>query len=471
MAVLDDILGKNKEPAATSPATNEAPVTTVEKRLPEVVATADKPNTESPAVNVTQPQKPTAMPGVTPPQQPIEAAPQGVTVQQPDVTKEAVPQVAPSASANQIASTELKPTTPAEIDVKNPTPDASVKMPEKNLPTEKKPETYADIVDFIDKKLRPSDEDLSKQQKEENRRALIGYIGDALSSMANLYYTSKGSLSTQLGSMTNANNKRVKEIRDRNQKQLDWWKNARLAASQRDMENAIEQRRYDIQNQHWLAQQERQNKQDETNLQIRLAQLEQNERRNGMNDANQKERLRLQNEANKIAARRADIEMYKATHKGVGGRSTGDTGSGSSKASKNSYEHLDYIADNDLKAGNRNIRTINIPKDQWNNGTIVNEMADAILNDPNAMAKVKQRGETRSKYDLRKLSSAQKQQFVKDYWLFSQGAINAAGKAADISDWSQVPYKNGASSTSNEGKTIPFNNAGKGKGKSISWAN
>ena len=98
-------------------------------------------------------------------------------------------------------------------------------------------------------------------------------------------------------------------------------------------------------------------------------------------------------------------------------------------------------------------------------------MADAILNDPNAMAKVKQRGETRSKYDLRKLSSAQKQQFVKDYWLFSQGAINAAGKAADISDWSQVPYKNGASSTSNEGKTIPFNNAGKGKGKSISWAN
>ena len=150
MAVLDDILGKNKEPAATSPATNEAPVTTVEKRLPEMVATADKPNTESPAVNVTQPQKPTAMPGVTPPQQPIEAAPQGVTVQQPDVTKEAVPQVAPSASANQIASTELKPTTPAEIDVKNPTPDASVKMPEKNIPTEKKPETYADIVDFID---------------------------------------------------------------------------------------------------------------------------------------------------------------------------------------------------------------------------------------------------------------------------------------------------------------------------------
>lgn len=392
---------------------------------------------------------------------------------------------APQTSAGHIAPIQQQPTQPEAVPGTQPLQAQGT--PKVDVPEDEKPAQFnrpsgsgdpsnpnelpkfksnADMVRYFQSQSMPSAEEIAKEQKLENGRATLGYIGDAFSALSNLYFTSKGALSSKVSDLTGQNQKRLKELRDKRKKDQDYWRNALIGASQRDMEQQIQNMRYEREDKYRQQQQEnwyrnylRQMQNDADNKARKDRDADSLERyRNGNLEAKKK----AMEDTNAYRDKRLGIDMYKATHKGGG--------SGSGKSSKEKYESLDYISKDDLNAGKRYLRTVNIPREQWTNGTIVNEMAQAIMSDPEAMAKVSERGDARSLSDLKKMTAAQKQQFVKDNWLFSDAAKEAARKAADIYDWSKVPYKNGASETESV-KSIPFKKAGNGKGKSIQWAN
>lgn len=106
--------------------------------------------------------------------------------------------------------------------------------------------TYRDIL----AKLAPqtSDEDKRKQMRRERRKAIVSALGDGLSALSNLYFTTKGAPDQGLKSgMTDAAKKRMDDLRAQWQKEKDKYQDLMLKGLEMDREQGNWLKSYELQ--------------------------------------------------------------------------------------------------------------------------------------------------------------------------------------------------------------------------------
>lgn len=175
--------------------------------------------------------------------------------------------------------------------------------------------TYRDIF----AKLAPqtSDEDKKKQMRRERRKAIVSALGDGLSALSNLYFTTKGAPDQGLNSgMTDAAKKRMDDLRTQWQKEKDKYQELMLKGLEMDREQGNWLKSYELQiNADKRAQKELTIKEEEWEKKkpILTQELEKNkqelvklERENNIGNATWEEEVALQKK--KIAQQEREIE-------------------------------------------------------------------------------------------------------------------------------------------------------------------
>ena len=140
------------------------------------------------------------------------------------------------ADSVEVDTTPTTPTTPADT--------ASPSTPEGG--TEKEYRTYRDIL----AKLAPqtSEEDKKKQMRRERRKAIVSALGDGLSALSNLYFTTKGAPDQGLKpGMTDAAKKRMDDLRTQWQKEKDKYQDLMLKGLEMDREQGNWLKSYELQ--------------------------------------------------------------------------------------------------------------------------------------------------------------------------------------------------------------------------------
>lgn len=175
--------------------------------------------------------------------------------------------------------------------------------------------TYRDIL----AKLAPqtSEEDKKKQMRRERRKAIVGALGDGLSALSNLYFTTKGAPDQGLKpGMTDAAKKRMDDLRTQWQKEKDKYQELMLKGLEMDREQGNWLKSYELQkNADKRAQKELTIKEEEWEKKkpILTQELEKNkqelaklERENNIGNATWEEEVALQKK--KIAQQEREIE-------------------------------------------------------------------------------------------------------------------------------------------------------------------
>lgn len=124
-----------------------------------------------------------------------------------------------------------------------PTTDAT---PATDGGTEQEYRTYRDIL----AKLAPqtSDEEKRKQMRRERRKAIVSALGDGLSALSNLYFTTKGAPDQGLKpGMTDAAKKRMDDLRTQWQKEKDKYQELMLKGLEMDREQGNWLKSYELQ--------------------------------------------------------------------------------------------------------------------------------------------------------------------------------------------------------------------------------
>lgn len=124
-----------------------------------------------------------------------------------------------------------------------PTTDAT---PATDGGTEQEYRTYRDIL----AKLAPqtSDEDKRKQMRRERRKAIVSALGDGLSALSNLYFTTKGAPDQGLKpGMTDSAKKRMDDLRAQWQKEKDKYQDLMLKGLEMDREQGNWLKSYELQ--------------------------------------------------------------------------------------------------------------------------------------------------------------------------------------------------------------------------------
>lgn len=106
--------------------------------------------------------------------------------------------------------------------------------------------TYRDIL----AKLAPqtSDEDKKKQMRRERRKAIVSALGDGLSALSNLYFTTKGAPDQGLKpGMTDSAKKRMDDLRAQWQKKKDKYQDLMLKGLEMDREQGNWLKSYELQ--------------------------------------------------------------------------------------------------------------------------------------------------------------------------------------------------------------------------------
>lgn len=106
--------------------------------------------------------------------------------------------------------------------------------------------TYRDVL----AKYAPltSDEEKKKQMRREKRNAIIGALGDGLSALSNLYFTTKGAPDQGLKpGMTDAAKKRMDDLRTQWQKEKDKYQDLMLKGLEMDREQGNWLKSYELQ--------------------------------------------------------------------------------------------------------------------------------------------------------------------------------------------------------------------------------
>lgn len=140
------------------------------------------------------------------------------------------------ADSVEVDTTPTTPTTPADT--------ATPSTPEGG--TEKEYRTYRDIL----AKLAPqtSEEDKKKQMRRERRKAIVSALGDGLSALSNLYFTTKGAPDQGIKpGMTDAAKKRMDDLRAQWQKEKDKYQDLMLKGLEMDREQGNWLKSYELQ--------------------------------------------------------------------------------------------------------------------------------------------------------------------------------------------------------------------------------
>lgn len=158
---------------------------------------------------------------------------------------------APTANENMILQFDEtgKPTL-VKTDVETPkiTPKTIDTAPSTTTPATEGEEyhTYRDIL----AKLAPqtSDEDKRKQTRRERRKAIVSALGDGLSALSNLYFTTKGAPDQGLKpGMTESAKKRMDDLRTQWQKEKDKYQDLMLKGLDMDREQGNWLKSYELQ--------------------------------------------------------------------------------------------------------------------------------------------------------------------------------------------------------------------------------
>lgn len=124
---------------------------------------------------------------------------------------------------------------------------------------------YAFFESYI-KSQQPTPEELEKERKREKRKAIFNAIGDGVSSLANLYFTTKGAPNSYnpADNMTRAQRERYEKLQAERKADEEKYMNAYLRLAQlrdsanwRKQQRADQQVRYKVADEQWTANQER----------------------------------------------------------------------------------------------------------------------------------------------------------------------------------------------------------------------
>ena len=213
----------------------------------EIVGSSDTPVITKDKVTTTPP---TTSIGATAPSQSEEEY--NETQQTPPQTMPAQPQptqvapTAPSLAAQPQGeeyneTQQAPPTTPAPaVTTTAPTTDATPSTEGEEF------RSYRDIL----AKYAPltSDEEKKKQMRRERRNAIIGALGDGLSALSNLYFTTKGAPDQGLKpGMTESAKKRMDDLRTQWQKEKDKYQDLMLKGLEMDREQGNWLKLYELQ--------------------------------------------------------------------------------------------------------------------------------------------------------------------------------------------------------------------------------
>ncbi len=191
----------------------------------------------------------TSIGATTPSQSEEESNEQTQTPQTPPQTMPAQPQptqvapTAPSLAAQPPGeeSPQAPPTTPAPaVTTTAPTTDATPSTEGEEF------RSYRDIL----AKYAPltSDEDKRKQMRRERRKAIVSALGDGLSALSNLYFTTKGAPDQGLKpGMTDAAKKRMDDLRAKWQAEKDKYQDLMLKGLEMDREQGNFLKSYKLQ--------------------------------------------------------------------------------------------------------------------------------------------------------------------------------------------------------------------------------
>lgn len=230
-------------------------------------------------------------------QQPQQPQPQQQQTASPMVS---VPNQLREESPTQVPAATQKPTV---------TPQSSLQKPEPvRQQTTRKIESAADIVDYLYKNGETAEE-RERNRKRERRQKIFGAIGDGISAISNLAYTTKGALNSYDPNqgMLPAINKRWEKYHDKLAADAAKTREARLHAYMNDLKIGKDDARADKKIAADAAKQDRQNKfvADE-NAKKREAAAEENKRnREATAEENRKKRdaTAAENEKNRKNAR------------------------------------------------------------------------------------------------------------------------------------------------------------------------
>lgn len=175
--------------------------------------------------------------------------------------------------------------------------------------------TYRDIL----AKYAPltSDEEKKKQMRREKRNAIIGALGDGLSALSNLYFTTKGAPDQGLKpGLTDAAKKRMDDLRTQWQKEKDKYQDLMLKGLEMDREQGNWLKSYELQKN----EEERKQKTFEKELPLLEKKVQAAEeelkkliRENNINDATWQQSVEVAKE--ELAWKKYELEFMKS-HKG-----------------------------------------------------------------------------------------------------------------------------------------------------------
>lgn len=222
MAKKKEIIGSSDTPVITDKKVTTTPPTT------SIGATAPSQSEDE---NNEQPQTPQTPPQTMPAQpQPTQVAPTApsLAAQPPGEEDEynEQPQAPPTTPAPAVTTTAPSTTTPA--------------------PEGEEYHTYRDAL----AKLAPqtSEEDKKKQMRRERRKAIVSALGDGLSALSNLYFTTKGAPDQGLKpGMTESAKKRMDDLRTQWQKEKDKYQDLMLKGLEMDREQGNWLKSYELQ--------------------------------------------------------------------------------------------------------------------------------------------------------------------------------------------------------------------------------
>lgn len=269
-----DIIGGSETPVVTDKkVTTTPPTTSIGATAPsqseeETQQTPQTPPQTMPAqpqptqVAPTAPSLAAQPPGEESPQAPPTTPASAVTTTAPQYTDTdtdrrnqanlaAQTTTAPTANENMILQfDENNNPVLVKADVATPkiTPKTTDTAPSTTTPATEGEEyhTYRDIL----AKLAPqtSEEDKKKQMRRERRKAIVGALGDGLSALSNLYFTTKGAPDQGLKpGMTDAAKKRMDDLRAQWQKEKDKYQDLMLKGLEMDREQGNWLKSYELQ--------------------------------------------------------------------------------------------------------------------------------------------------------------------------------------------------------------------------------
>ena len=249
-----EIVGSSDTPVITDKKVTTTPPTT------SIGATSPSQSEEEDNENPQTPQTPPQTMPAQPQAPPTTPAPATSTIQTPQyddtdrrnqANLAAQTTTAPTANENMILQfDENNNPILVNTDVATPkiTPKTTDTAPSTTTPATEGEEyhTYRDIL----AKLAPktSDEDKRKQMRRERRKAIVSALGDGLSALSNLYFTTKGAPDQGLKpGMTDAAKKRMDDLRAKWQAEKDKYQDLMLKGLEMDREQGNFLKSYKLQ--------------------------------------------------------------------------------------------------------------------------------------------------------------------------------------------------------------------------------